>query len=148
MSALQKYEMVDVGILHIRDAEDELMYADGPDGKPDESKPMRIHLYGPGSKQQAKAQTRYKNSLVAKMARKGGKVKLTADEERELDAQFLADVTKQFDNMGDLVPAGQDLAGEDLYLAVYGNQKLTFIPQQAQLYARDTSNFKPAPSKS
>lgn len=138
---LAKYEMVDSAVLHLLDAADELMYADGPDGKPDESKPMRVGLYGPGSKQFAKAQTAYKNALVEKMSARGGKGKLKPEESIELRAKFLVGVTKFFDN----IETG-GLANEDAYLAVYGNPKLSFIAEQCEGYARDTANFKPAPS--
>lgn len=141
MNPLAKYEMSDVSFLHLKDAEDELMYAEGPDGSPDIGKPMRLGLYGPGSKQYAKAHTAYKNELVAKMARKGGKVKLTADEERELRARFLVGVTKVYENL----PGPAE--GEDLP-AIYTNPKLVFIPEQAEAFARDTANFKPAPTRS
>ena len=50
MSTLKQFEMQEVGILHLRDAEDALMYAAGPDGEPDPAKPIRAHVYGPGSK--------------------------------------------------------------------------------------------------
>ena len=35
MSSLKKYEMAETAVLHLRDAADELMYADGADGKPE-----------------------------------------------------------------------------------------------------------------
>lgn len=138
---LQKYEMSDVAVLHLRDAEDELMYAEGPDGEPDPKRPCRLHLYGPGSKPYAKAQTAYKNELIARVAKKGGKVKLTADEERDLRARFLTGVTKTYEN---LPGEGEDGSLPD----IYANPKLSFIPEQAEAFARDTANFKPAPSKS
>lgn len=144
MSCLAKYELADVGVLHLRDAEDELMYAEGADGSPDTSKPRRIHLFGPGSRQHAKAQTTLKNNLFARMQRKGGKVKLTAEEERQQSAEFLAECTKAFEN----IESETGATGEGLFMEVYMNPKLTFIAQQAETFARDTSNFKPAPSKS
>lgn len=137
---LQKYEMSDVAVLHLRDAEDELMYADGPDGEPDPKKPCRLHLYGPGSKAYAKAQTALKNEYLAKAARKGGKVKLTADEERDARARFLVGVTKAYEN---LPGEGEDGSLPDIYV----NMKLGFIPEQAEAFARDTANFRPAPTK-
>lgn len=142
MSGLAKYKLQDVGILHLRDAEDELMYEDGPDGKPDLNKPRRIHLYGPGTVQYAKAQTRQKNKLIERMQRKGGKVKLTADEERQSRAEFLADVTKMFEN----IESEHGHTGADLYMEVYTDPQLCHIAEQAEVYARETSNFKPASS--
>lgn len=140
-SLLSKYEMVDYAVLHLLDAADEPMFADGPDGKPDESKPMRVGLFGPGSKQFAKAQTAYKNALVEKMSTRGGKGKLKPEEAVELRAKFLSAVTKFFEN----IPTG-GLADQDAYIAVYGNPRLSFIPEQCEGFARDTANFKPAPS--
>lgn len=139
---LARYEMVDFAVLHLLDAADEPMYAEGPDGEPNLEKPMRVGLYGPGSKEYARAQTAYKNALVEKMSARGGKGKLKPEEAKELRANFLAGVTKFFEN----IPTG-GLEGRDAYVAVYANQKLCFIPEQCEGFARDTSNFKPAPSK-
>lgn len=140
MSSLTKNELVDVSTLHLRDAEDELMYADGPDGQPDLGKPQRIHLYGPGTKQFARAQADRNNRMVERMQRKG-KTKMTADESIQDRADFVAAVTKSMEN----IDSDHGHTGSDLHMEIYLNPKLGYIAEQAEAHARNTANFK-APS--
>jgi hypothetical protein len=56
MSDIRKFAVAPTSRLHFRSADDELMYAEGADGQPDLSKPIAANLYGPGSKQFARAQ--------------------------------------------------------------------------------------------
>ena len=76
---LSKYEMAETSVLHLVDAGDELMYADLPDGSgPDLTRPMRAHVFGPGSKQYARALNNRQNHNVDLLKRKG-KTKETAE---------------------------------------------------------------------
>ena len=137
MSNLKKYEMQDVFVLHLRDPDDDLMYADGANGEPDKSKPMRIGLYGPGTMQFAKAEAERNNRLGERFRRKG-KLKLSAAEALRERAEFVAGVTKFFEN----IESDTGTSGDDLFLEVYGNPKLSYIAEQAELAARNTANFK------
>ena len=145
MSSLTSRELNDIAILHLRDGDDELMYADGPDGEPDLTKPQRIHLYGPGTKQQARANADRNNRFVDRLQRKG-KSKLTADEAIKERAEFVASITKAFEN----IDSDAGAIDNDLYMEVYLNPRLSYIPEQAELFARNTANFtkgsaKPSP---
>lgn len=133
---LGKYEMKEVSELHLRDAADELMYADGQDGEPDLSRPVRAHVYGPGTKQFAKAQTASNNRRVAKMQRKG-KAELSPDEELQDRVEFAVGVTRALEN----VESDHGAVGEDLFREVYGNLKLSFMRDQIEAHARNTANF-------
>jgi len=142
MSSLTKQELVDVFALHLRDAEDELMYADGPDGSPDISKPQRAHIYGPGTKQFARAQTERDNKNIERMQRKG-KIKMTVDETLKQKADFAIAITKSFEN----IDSDNGKTGEDLFAEVYFNPKLSHITEQVELNARNTANFMPGSTK-
>ena len=142
MSSLTKQELVDVFALHLRDAEDELMYADGTDGAPDTSKPQRAHIYGPGTKQFARADTERNNKNMERLQRKG-KIKKTTDETLKEKADFAIAVTKSLEN----IDSDNGKAGEDLFAEVYFNPKLSHITEQVELNARNTANFMPGSTK-
>jgi hypothetical protein len=128
MSSLTKYRMVETGVLHLRDAADEPMYADGADGKPDLTKPMRWHGYGPGSKQFADAMNAKQNHYVDLLKRKGKTKESAADASRS-NAEFLAACTERLENI-DEVP-----------IDVFMDQRLSFIRDQIAVFQNETSNF-------
>jgi hypothetical protein len=134
MSSLSKYEMAETGVLHLRDASDALMYADNDKGQPDPSKPMRVHLYGPGSKQYARAMNDKQNHNVDLLKRKG-KTKESPEEATQSNAEFLAACTHSFENI------------DDAPLDVYLNQKLSFIRDQISVFLNETANFTKGSSK-
>lgn len=136
MSNLKKYEMVETSVLHLRDAGDNLMYADGPDGEPDFTKPMRAHIYGPGSKQYAKAQAANQNRMIDKIKRKG-KADQTAEQKIKEQADFLADCTQSLEN----IEGESGATGQELFLEIYTNLKLSFIPAQIATFINETGNF-------
>src|SRR5687768_9968386 len=90
-------------VLHLRDANDNLMFEQMPDPKdttfaaedreqrtidnPD--KPVQVVLYGPGSKQFARAQQTNTNRAVDRLKRKG-KTDQNEEEKRKENAEFLA----------------------------------------------------------
>jgi len=141
MSSLTKHELIDVAILHLRDGNDELMYSE-TNGEPDTTKPMRIVLYGPGTKQFAKATAERQNKALARYQRKG-QMKMTAAEITEERTDFLITVTKDVEN----IDSDQDSTGEDLLREIYGNPKLSHIAEQAETFARNTANFTPGSAK-
>ena len=130
MSNLSKYEMAETAILHLRDASDALMYADGADGQPDLTKPMRAHLYGPGSKQYAKAQNARQNHQVD-LLKGRGKTKESAEDAAREQAEFLAACTQSLENI------------DETPFEVYSNRKLSFIPTQIGVFLNETGNFTP-----
>lgn len=143
MSSLTKHELIDTAVLHLKDADDELMYAAGPDGEPDLEKPQRVHVYGPGTKQFSRATADRNNRLTDRMQRKG-KMKMTADELIQDRADFAAAVTKSMEN----IDSDKGASGHDLFMEVYLNPKLGYIAEQVELYSRNTANFKPQSSTS
>ena len=116
------------GRLHLRDAADEPMFT--PDGKE-----VAVNVYGPGSKQYAKAQASQQNRMIDKMKRKG-KTEQTAEKKAAEQAEFLRDCTDSFENM-----TYGDLTGPAMAHAVFADQSIGFIADQVAKYISDWSNF-------
>lgn len=140
-SNLKKFALVPTIIHHLLDGEDKPMYAELPalaDGKPDLSRPMLAHMYGPGTKQFAKAQAAQSNRSMDRIKAKG-KAKQTAEDQVTERATFLAECTAKLENV-----EIDELAGEALFMAVYTDLELCFIPSQLDKLIGDTANFTKA----
>ncbi|MBG6222801.1 MULTISPECIES: hypothetical protein [unclassified Janthinobacterium] len=133
--SIKKYAVAATSVVHLKDGNDELMYADGADGKPDLSRPMRVTLYGPGSKQFAKVTAVNTSALMDRMKKKG-KDKQSAEERTEEAANTLAACTASFENI-----EIDSLAGEALYKAVYSDLELGFVNSQLNAHLNDWANF-------
>lgn len=133
---IKKFAVEETGVLHLRSADDELMYADEK-----ETKPIEIVVYGPGSKQFAKAQAAQSNKLMELM-RKKGKTQRSPQEAAEDQAEFLAACTKEFRNI-----EYEGLEGHALFKAVYADLSLGFIADQVNKYLGDWANFTQPASK-
>ena len=125
---IRKYAVEPTSKLHLRDANDELMYTD-------EGKPVAVNLYGPGSKQYARAQAAQNNRLLDKLKRKG-KSDQTAEQRAAESSEFLADCTESFENL-----ESDNLAGRELFMAVYADVSIGFVADQVAKYISDWSNF-------
>lgn len=141
MSNLKKYKLQPTSALHLVDGNGDLMYADGPDGKPDKNRPMRAHLYGPGTKQYAAARSEQSNRNMDRLKKKG-KTDLSPEESIKETATFLARCTESLENIED-----GDLTGKELFMAVYSDIELCFIPTQIDRHIGDTANFTDASPK-
>lgn len=137
MSNIKKFAVEETATLHLKDANDELMYADGQDGEPDKTKPMEVVLYGPGSKKYAKIQAANSNRLMTRYKKKGN-ADQSAEEKTRETADFLVACTKSFNNID---YDGAPLAGEALHLAVYLDISIGFVATQVNTYLGDWANF-------
>ena len=135
MTDIRKFAVEETAVLHLKDANDELMYADGADGNPDKSKPMRVKLYGPGSKKYAKIQAANNNKLFTRLKKKG-KEDQSADDKAQESADTLTALTHSFENV-----SYDELAGEALYKAVYLDVTIGFIATQVNTHLNDWANF-------
>ena len=135
---IRKFAVEETATLHLKDANDELMYADGADGEPDTSKPMRIKLYGPGSKKYAKVQAANNNKLFTRLKKKG-KEDQSAEDKAQESADTLTALTHSFENIN-----YDALAGEALHHAVYLDTSIGFIATQVNAYLNDWANFTKA----
>jgi hypothetical protein len=137
MSDIKQFAVNPTARLHLRDASDELMYAD-----PEKTKAIAVVLYGPGSRQYAKAQSQQNNRMLDKLKRKG-KSDQTPEQKQEEQATFLAACTQGFENL-----AYDDLEGDSLAKAVYGDVSIGFISDQVGKFLGDWGNFSTASAKS
>jgi hypothetical protein len=138
---IRKFAVEETSTLHLRNASDELMYVEGSDGKPDLAKPMKVILYGPGSKPYAKAQARNSNRMIDRLKKKG-KTEQTADEKTQETAEFLSDCTKGFENI-----EYDGLQGPDLFMAVYTDRSIGFVPEQVNKHLGEWGNFTKGSTK-
>lgn len=127
---IKKFAVSATSRLHLRDAADELMFADG-----DPDKPIAVKLYGPGSKQYARAQAAQNNRMMDKLKRRG-KADQTAEQIAAEKAEFLSDCTAGWENM-----EYDGLAGEALNRAVYADTSIGFIADQVAKHIGDWANF-------
>lgn len=116
------------GTLHLRDANDELLYDE--DGEA-----VVVVLHSPGSKPYAKASAAQQNRLVDKMKRKGV-TSQTAEQKAAESAEFLADCTIEFKNL-----EYKGFVGRDLAIGVYSDTTIGFISDQVAKHLGDWSNF-------
>lgn len=112
-----------------------------PAGDPlttDAGEPITITVYGPGSKKFQRAQS-VRNRAILEYVRKGGK-KMKDDEQRELDADFLATCTVSFNGFG-----YKDLTGYEMFKAAYLDASIGFIADQVNKAIGDWANFTSSP---
>lgn len=138
MTDIRKHAVEPTSILHLRNAADELLYADDADGNPDKARPMQAVMYGPGSKAFKKAQAAANSRLMDRLKKKG-KDTQSAEEKAQEDAVFLTACTKSLDNV-----SYDALTGEALCVAVYTDPEIGFIPEQISKHIGDWSNFMKA----
>ncbi len=127
--------------LHVKNPAGELLFADD-----NREQPVRIHLYGPGSKQYAVIESRQSARALKRMQDNDGKITAATPEERAAEtAEDLAALTSHFENF-DYQPEGatEPVVGDDLHRAVYANQSLGFITRQVGKFVGDWGNFSAA----
>lgn len=128
--------------LHLRDASDQLMYADvdviDDEGNKTKGKtrPIAVNLYGPGSKQYAKAKAAQNNRIIEKLKRKG-KIEQTAEQSADETAEFLSGCTASWEN----VEYGKITETNAVSMAVYSDEAIGFIADQVSKELNEWSNF-------
>ena len=95
---------------------------------------LSITVFGPGSKEYAAAQAARNARLMERMAKRGAKTRLTAEEQEAEAALFLAACTKSFNGWA---YKSDPRAFEDCYR----DRKLGFIADQVQRAIGDWANF-------
>jgi DNA-binding XRE family transcriptional regulator len=131
---VSKYELEETAVLTVQDArgEDDMIGADGVN-------PVRITLYGGGSRQAVRAVHKAGQQAALRMAQlvRGKISKQAAVEAEEEQVEKLVTCTKSIDNFP--VPAAE----------LYANQKLGYITKQVVKFLEDDTNFaKPSTSNS
>lgn len=125
---LSLFETVDTAKLTVQNPKGDDLLVNG--------EPVVITLYGQGSKQYVNAKYKFDNaSQTRSIAMLRGKVsKNAAEEQSQLQAEFLAACTASIDNFP--IPGGA--------LALYSNPKLAYITAQVDKFLGDTENFMPS----
>lgn len=117
------------------DGNDEPLFAPDAAGNPDQSKPVTVTVYGPGTKEYQRVQVNAQNRLVARV-KKRGQAPQSAEEQLRDRAEQLADLTVSFENL-----EYEGLTGRELALAIYSDTSLGFITEQVNKHAADWANF-------
>jgi len=108
-----------------------------PNGEPlvtDTGETISVTVYGPGSKPFQKA-SGIRNRAILEYVRKGGK-KMKDDEQRELDADFLAACTVSFNGF-----TYKDFTGYEMFKQAYLDPSIGFIAEQVNKAIGDWANF-------
>lgn len=125
----------DTAAIHIKGADGQPLYVNGAK--------VEIVVYGPGSAPFGDVEARQTNRSVKRMQDNDGKVGAVTKEQRIADrAEDLADITVSFKNLA--YPPANGAEGRELYLALYSDPKLGFIPEQLLKAVREWGNFKGA----
>jgi hypothetical protein len=130
MADIRKFSVAKTARLHLRDANDALMFTD-------DKTPIAVVVYGPGSKEFAAAQARQQNAMVDKLKNKG-KTQQSAEQKASESAEFLTACTQSWEGM-----EYDALTGDDLSMAVYADRSIGFIADQVSKFMSDWANFKP-----
>jgi hypothetical protein len=131
----EKLKMFDISNLAVNSTA--TIELESPDGEPltnQDGEVLTVTVYGPGSKQFQKA-SGTRNRAILDYVRKGGK-KMKEDEQRELDAEFLAACTVSFNGFG-----YKDLTGAEMFKAAYLDPAIGFISEQVNKAIGDWANF-------
>lgn len=127
--------VVDTAPIHLKGADGEHLF----DTK---GNPVRIVIYGPGSKPFAAIEARQTARAVKRMQDNDGKVSVAPPEQRTKEqAEDLAAITVAFENF--TYPPAGDKQGQDLFEAFYADPKLGYMAQQVLKAVQNWGNFKP-----
>lgn len=130
---ITKIAVADTAAIHLKDAKGEFMFDA-------ESNPVRIHVFGPGSKQFAAVEARQSARALKRMQANDGKATVAPPEQRAQEAaEDLAAVTSSFENFT-YPPAGEK-TGAALFEAFYLDRSLGFITRQVTRFVDDWGNF-------
>ncbi len=122
----------DTAAIHIKGADGEHLYSDG--------KPVRIVIFGPGSRRFAEVEARQTSRAVKRMQDNDGKVSVPSPEQRAKEqAEDLAAITVAFENL--TYPPAGDKQGSELFEALYADPTLGFIHRQITKAVQDWGNF-------
>lgn len=128
---IKKFAVEPTKKLHLRDAADQLMYADE-----NKTLPMAVNLYGPGSKQYARAKAAQNARIMEKLKRKG-KIEQTAEQSAAETAEFLSACTESWEN----IEYEQLTQTQALSMAIYSDESIGFIADQVAKELNEWSNF-------
>ena len=138
---ITKLRVSDTATIHLKGPDKEFLYADA-----EREKPIRVQLYGPGSKQFAAIDSRQTARAVKRANENEGRVVAVPAEQRTADqAADLAAITIAFENFEYPAPEGTSYGSPtEMFEALYADPKLGFLTQQVTKACTDWGNFRPA----
>jgi hypothetical protein len=127
--------------IHLKGLDGEHLYADEA-----REKPVRIVIYGPGSKRFAAVEAKQTNRAIKRMQDNDGKVTAAPPEQRAAEqAEDLAAITAAFENFDYPAPKGESWASDtERFEAFYRDATLGHLTRQITKACTDWGNFKPA----
>lgn len=131
----------DTATIHLKSPTGELLFADA-----ERTKPVRVVIYGPGSKAFGLVEARQSARAVKRMQDNDNKITVAPFEDRLREtAEDLAALTVRFENLT-YSPAGK-AEGVELFTAIYSDQKIGFIAKQVQKAVGEWGNFSTGSAK-
>lgn len=124
--------------LHLKGADDELLFADDA-----RTLPLELDLYGPGSPAAAAVEAERNSRNLALMKKNGGKLELSPEEQRRQKLNRLVAHVAAARNIN-----YDDLAGMDAVRPLLADTELGFIAQQVDTFIVDWANFPNGSAKS
>lgn len=128
---IRKHALTQTGTIELHDGADNPLLDDN-------GKPVRVHVYSPGSREYLAAEKARDDKMIQVMRKKHGSVDSYASR-----VEFLVAVTKGFEGI-----EFDDLKGAALYRAVYSEPTLRFVADQVLTYVNDHANFTQPSGKS
>jgi hypothetical protein len=122
----------ETGIVELNDVDEEALFDA-------EGNRCSITLCSPGSREYAEADAERQNRVTTLMMTRPGKAKVSAEERRQIDAQFYSRITKSFNHW----EYDGALSGQEQFKAAYLDNSIGFIKEQLAQYVGDWGNFKP-----
>lgn len=138
MYDISQQAVSETATIDLETATGDMMMVPNPNGG-DEKIQASVTIFGPGSKVHARA-TAKRNRAVVEAVRRGAK-KLKDDEQREIDATFLAEVTASFNGF-----TYKDMSGFEMFKAAYMDISIGFIAEQVNRGLNDWANFSKRPA--
>lgn len=128
----------ETGTVDLKDVKGAPLFGEG-------GKRCSITMHGPGSKVWRAAQAKVQSHTIERIKKKGNS-DISADEQADVDANFLSAVTVSFNNF--TYPAKDAKGDRDIFKAAYADAAIGFIAEQANEFCRDWENFTGGSAKS
>ncbi|TCD04278.1 hypothetical protein EYB45_08500 [Erythrobacteraceae bacterium CFH 75059] len=126
----------DTSAIHLKGLDGEHLYDD-------KGNPVRIVVYGPGSRQFAQVEARQTARAIKRMEANDGKLSVASPEQRDAEtAEDLAAITVAFENFD--YPPAKGKPDAERFAALYLDRSLGFITKQVTKHLNDWGNFKNA----
>lgn len=136
MFDITKHAAADSTAIHLKGLDGEFLYDE-------KNQPVRIRVYGPGSKEFSVIEDRQTTRAIKRMQDNDGKVSVAPPAQREREAaEDLAAITIAFENFD--YPPAKGKSDSEKFAAFYGDRSLGYLTKQVLKAVNDWGNFKSA----